>query len=381
MDASAAIPAVLITLLLVLANGFFVAAEYAFVRVRETQVDELARNGSAVARIAARIGDRLDDYIAAAQLGVTLASLAIGWIGEPAVAALIAPAFGWLIAFSEALFHVVAFAIAFALITYLHIVVGELAPKYLAIQRALRVALICAYPLDLFYRLMKPFNWLVSASANGIVRWLGITPHGALDAHSDEELKMLVAASAKQGVLQESERVIVGNALDFADTVVRQVMVPRTEIVAVEEDLDLAGLVAMARQTRFSRFPVYREDLDHIVGVVHVKDLLGVDRTSRAVAHDLMRRVPFIPETLRLDQALAEFRRQRAGLAIVIDEFGGAAGLVPVQDLIEPLVGEVRDEFEAGEVQRFREEGQGVYIVDGLVALDDLRERLGLHLE
>src|SRR5881409_248879 len=167
MDASAALPAVLITILLVLANGFFVAAEYAFVRVRETQVDELAASGSGVARLAARIGDRLDEYIAAAQLGVTLASLAIGWIGEPAVAALIAPAFGWLIAFSETLFHVVAFAIAFALITYLHIVVGELAPKYLAIQRALRVALLCAYPLDLFYRLMKPFNWLVSASANG----------------------------------------------------------------------------------------------------------------------------------------------------------------------------------------------------------------------
>src|SRR5207249_3660889 len=380
MDASAAIPAVLITILLVLVNGFFVAAEYAFVRVRETQVDELAAAGSAAAKLAARIGDRLDQYIAAAQLGVTLASLAIGWIGEPAVAELIYPVRGWVQAMNDGLFHFVAFGIAFIAITYLHIVIGELSPKYLAIQRALRVALICAYPLDLFYRIVRPFNWLVSMSANGVVRALGIRPRGSLDVHSDEELKMLVAASAKQGVLQESERVIVGNALDFADTVVRQVMVPRTEIVAVPEDLDLSGLIAMARQTRFSRFPVYREDLDHIVGVVHVKDLLGVDRTSRAVAHDLMRRVPFIPETLRLDQALAEFRRQRAGLAIVIDEFGGTAGLVTLEDVIEQLVGEVRDEFEAGEVQRFREEGQGVYLVDGLVALDDLRERLGLNL-
>src|SRR5437773_756294 len=381
MDASAAIPAVLITILLVLVNGFFVAAEYAFVRVRETQVDELAAAGSAAAKLAARIGDRLDQYIAAAQLGVTLASLAIGWIGEPAVAALIAPAFGWLIAISETLFHVVAFAIAFALITYMHIVVGELAPKYLAIQRALRVALICAYPLDLFFRLVKPFNWLVSASANAIVRWLGITPRGALDVHSDEELEMLVAASAKQGVLQESERVIVGNALDFADTLVRQVMVPRTEIVAVPEDLDLAGLVAMARQKRFSRFPVYREDLDHIVGVVHVKDLVGVDRTSHAKAHDLMRKVPFVPETLRLDQALSEFRRQRAGLAVVIDEFGGTAGLVTLENVLEQLVGEVRDEFELGEVQRIREETPGTYLIDGLVSLDDLRGKFGVALD
>ena len=380
MDASAAIPAVLITILLVLANGFFVAAEYSFVRVRETQVDELAAAGSGVAKLAARIGDRLDEYIAAAQLGVTLASLAIGWIGEPAVATLIEPLFGWLRAMSEPAFHLVAFGIAFLAITYLHIVIGELSPKYLAIQRALRVALICAYPLDVFYRVVRPFNWLVSMSANGVVRALGIRPRGALDVHSDEELKMLVAASAKQGVLQESERVIVGNALDFADTVVRQVMVPRTEIVAVPEDLDLSGLIAMARQTRFSRFPVYRDKLDHIVGVIHVKDLVGVDRTSRALAHDLMRRVPFIPETLRLDQALAEFRRQRAGLAVVIDEFGGTAGLVTLEDVLEQLVGEVRDEFEAGEVQRIREEGPGVYVVDGLVALDDLRDRLGLNL-
>ena len=380
MDASAALPAVLITLLLVLLNGFFVAAEYSFIRVRETQIDELAAAGSATAKLVKRMSQRLDSYIAAAQLGVTLASLAIGWIGEPAVAALIAPLFGWLKDRAEPLFHVLSFAIAFLAITYLHIVIGELAPKYLAIQRAVRIALFCAYPLELFHRLVRPFNWLISKSANAIVRGLGIKPHEALEAHSDEELKMLVAASAKQGVLQESERVIVGNALDFADTVVRQVMVPRTEIVAVPEDLDLAGLVAMARQTRYSRFPVYREDLDHIVGLVHVKDLVGVDRTSHATARDLMRRVPFIPETLRLDQALAEFRRQRSGLAIVIDEFGGTAGLVTLEDVIEQLVGEVTDEFDAGEAQRINEESPGTFVIDGLVPLDDLRDRLNVTL-
>jgi CBS domain containing-hemolysin-like protein len=380
MDASAALPAVLITLLLVILNGFFVAAEYSLIRVRETQIDELAAGGSSTAKLVKRMSQHLDSYIAAAQLGVTLASLAIGWIGEPAVAALIAPLFGWLRDRAEPLFHVLSFAIAFLAITYLHIVIGELAPKYLAIQRAVRIALLCAYPLELFHRLVRPFNWLISKSANAIVRGLGIKPHEALEAHSDEELKMLVAASAKQGVLQESERVIVGNALDFADTVVRQVMIPRTEVVAVPEDLDLAGLVAMARQTRFSRFPVYRDDLDHIVGLVHVKDLVGVDRSSHATARDLMRRVPFIPETLRLDQALAEFRRQRSGLAIVIDEFGGTAGLVTLEDVIEQLVGEVTDEFDAGEAQRINEESPGSFVIDGLVALDDLRERLSLAL-
>jgi CBS domain containing-hemolysin-like protein len=377
MDAAEALRGAVVAVLLVLANGFFVAAEYSFVRVRGTQLQELAKAGSARARLAAHISGRLDTYISAAQLGVTLASLAIGWIGEPAVAALLQPVFGWL---PEPIFHVVSFLLAFAAITYVHIVVGELAPKYLALQRAVQLALLCAYPLDVFYRLMFPFIWFVNTSANALLRWIGIRPRSDLNVHSDEELRMLVAASAREGVLQESERVIVGNALNFADTLVRQVMVPRTEIVAMPEELDLAGLVAMARQHRLSRFPVYRDDLDHVVGVVHVKDLVGVDRASKAKAHDIMRRVPAIPETLRLDQALAEFRRQHAQLAIVIDEYGGTAGLVTLEDVLEELVGEVGDEFEKDVAPPFREEAPGSYVVDGLVGLAEVRERLHLEL-
>lgn len=378
MDGAAAI---LLALLLVLVNGFFVSAEYAFVRVRGTQLDELAKTGEGRAKLAARISDDIEPYISTVQLGVTLASLGVGLIGEPAVSHLIDPAFGWLRDISEGAYHVVAFLVAFALVTYVTVVFGELAPKYLAIQRALQVALWSAYPLHLTYRVAYPFIWLMNRSAANVLRAIGAKTTTDLDVHSDEELKMLVAASAKQGVLQESERLIVGNALDFADTVVRQVMIPRTEVVAVPEDTDLAGLVAIARQSHFSRFPVYREDLDHMVGVVHVKDLVGVDRTSHAKARDLMRRVPAIPETLRLDQALAEFRRQRAGLAVVIDEFGGTAGLVTLEDVLEELVGEVRDEFEPREAQRIREEVPGTYLIDGLVSLDDLRERLQVELE
>jgi len=364
-------------------NAFFVAAEFAIVRVRGTQLDQLAAEGSRPGRLAAHIVDHIDAYLSACQVGITAASLGLGWVGEPGVAAAIAPAFGWLRDLSEPVFHIISFGIAFGLITYLHIVVAEQAPKYFAIQRARPTALAIAYPLHWFYRVAYPFIWFVNTSANWILRQLGVhvAPGEEVEAFTDEELKLMVATSAKRGVLQESERVIVGNALDFADTVVRQVMVPRTEIVAVPEDVDLAGLVAMARQTRFSRFPVYRDDLDHIVGVVHVKDLVGVDRTSHAKARDLMRRVPFIPETLRLDQALAEFKRQRAGLAIVVDEFGGTAGLVTLEDVLEQLVGPVTDEFDQGDVQRIREETPGTYVIDGLVSLDDLREKLGLELE
>ncbi|MGH2490983.1 MAG: hemolysin family protein [Candidatus Limnocylindria bacterium] len=382
MDASAALPAVVITVVLLILNAFFVAAEFAIVRVRGTQLDQLAAEGSARGRLAAHIIDHIDSYLSACQVGITAASLGLGWIGEPGVAALIAPLFGWLIERNETLFHVVSFALAFAVITYLHIVVGEQAPKYFAIQRALTTSLWLAYPLHLFYRMAYPFIWFVNASANRILTWVGIPvgPGGVADAYSDEELRMLVTASARQGKLDESERVIVGNALNFADTLVRQVMVPRTEIVAVPEELDLGGLIAIARQHRLSRFPVFRDDLDHIVGVVHVKDLVGVDRTSRAKAHDVMRKVPAIPETLGLDQALAEFRRQHAQLAIVIDEYGGTAGLVTLDDVLEELVGEVGDEFEKDAAPPIREETPGTYVVDGLVGLAELRERLHLEL-
>ncbi len=378
MDAGAAI---ILTFILVLVNGFFVAAEYAFVRVRGTQLDELAKTGDRRAKLAAHISDDIEPYISTVQLGVTLSSLGVGLLGEPAVGRLVDPVLGGLRDLSETAFSVVSFLIAFSLLTYVTVVSGELAPKYLAIQRALRVALWAAYPLHFTYRVAYPFIWLMNRSAAGVLRAFGLKPTSDLDVHSDAELKMLVAASAKQGVLQESERVIVGNALDFADTVVRQVMIPRTEIVSVPEDVDLAGLLAMARQTRFSRFPVYREDIDHIVGVVHVKDLVGVDRMSHATARDLMRKVPAIPETLRLDQALADFKRQRTSLAIVIDEFGGTAGLVTLEDILEQLVGEVPDEFERGEVKRITEEAPGTFVIDGLVSLDDLREKLGLVLE
>ncbi len=377
------LPALILTVVLLALNAFFVAAEFAIVRVRGTQLDQLAAGGSARGRLASSIVDHIDAYLSACQVGITAASLGLGWVGEPGVAAAIAPLFGWLAAANETLFHVLSFVIAFGLITYLHIVVGEQAPKYLAIQRARETSLWIAYPLHVFYRAAYPFIWFVNASANRILSVLGISvrPGDVAEAHSDEELKLLVAASAKQGVLQETERLIVGNALDFADTLVRQVMIPRTEIAAVPDDLDLTGLLAAARQDRFSRFPVYHEDLDHIVGVLHVKDLVGVDRGSHATGRDLMRKVPFVPETLRLDQALADFRRQRASLAIVVDEFGGTAGIVTLEDILEELVGEVRDEFEPGDVQRIREETPGIFLVDGLVSLDDLRERFGLSLE
>src|SRR5207245_11265316 len=198
----------------------------------------------------------------------------------------------------------------------------------LAIQRAMGLALWCAYPLDLFFRLMYPFIAFVNASANALLLWVGIRPNDELDVHSEEELKMLVAVSTRKGVLKETERIIVGRAMELADRMVRQVMVPRTEIVAVPDDATFSELLATARAHRFSRFPVYHEDLDHILAVVHVKDLVGVDRESNARARDVMRKVPVMPETLRLDVARAEFRRQHTPAAVVLGQSRGTAGVV-----------------------------------------------------
>jgi CBS domain containing-hemolysin-like protein len=377
MDPSATGSALVIFVLLLLVNAFFVAAEYSFVRVRGTQLQELIEAGSLRARKAMRILISLDSYISAIQLGVTLAALGLGLVGEPVVARLLERAFEPLGSVSPTLLSVVSFLIAFALVTFATVVFAELAPKYLALERAVGLALWTAYPLDLFHSIMRPFIVIMRGSALGVLRLFGVRPGIEAQTHSAEELRMIVAASTKNGILQESERVLVGNALDFAETLVRQVMVPRTEIVAVPDDTTVAGVVELLRQSPFTRLPVYRDDLDHVVGVVHVKDVVGapLEKTVR----DIMRKPLYLPETAHLDRALAQFRRERVQLAIVIDEFGGTAGLVTLEDVIEELVGEVQDEFDR-ETPMLREEG-GVYLINGLMPLSDVRERLDLDLK
>jgi CBS domain containing-hemolysin-like protein len=362
--------------LLLLVNAFFVAAEYSFVRVRGTQLQELIEAGSVRARKAMQILMSLDSYISAIQLGVTLAALGLGFVGEPVIAAILEPLLSPLDGVSPVLFHVLSFVIAFGVVTYATVVIAELAPKYLALERSLALALWTAYPLDLFHSLMRPFIVVINGSALAVLRVFGVRPGAEAQAHSAEELRMLVAASTRKGILQESERVLVGNALDFAETLVRQVMVPRTEIVAVPDDTTVAGVVELLRQSPFTRIPVYREDLDHVVGVIHVKDVVGA--ASEKTVRDLMRKPLYLPETAHLDRALAQFRRERVQLAIVIDEFGGTAGLVTLEDVIEELVGEVQDEFDR-EAPMLREES-GVFLINGLMPLADLRDRLGLEL-
>lgn len=376
MDITSTPLGVLTFLALLVVNAFFVAAEYAIVRVRSTQLQELAERGSARARVAVRISAQLDRYISTVQVGVTGASLALGFVGEPVVSRAIAPAFGWLVPPSEPAYHVISFLVAFAGITYLTLVLGELAPKYIAMRAALPLALWVAYPLEIFYRLFLPFVWLVNASASLVLSVFRIRPARELDVHSAEELKLLLAVSTRAGVLQESERLILANALEFADRLVRQVMVPRTLLVAVRDDAPIEQLRELARTRRVTRIPVYHGDLDTVIGIVHLRDVAGEVRAR--TAREMMRPAVYVSETLRLDQALAEFKRQRSQIAIVIDEFGGTAGLVTLEDVVAELVGDVPDAN--GEALPFREEAPGIFLVDGMTPLAELRERLDLEL-
>lgn len=384
MDPGSILLGIVAALFLVFLNGFFVASEFAIVKVRGTQLAELVETGGATARLAQRVTQRLDAYLAACQVGITIASLGLGWIGEPAIASLLEPPLEALIGgLAPALSHALAIAVAFLFISSLHIVLGELMPKSVAIQRALVTTLWVVWPLHVFYTLAYPFIWALNGTGNALLRLVGLrTAREAEHAHSPDELRLLVDVSGAAGTLDEGERELLQNVLGFHETIVRQVMVPRTEMVAIASDATCQDLVELAERHPFTRFPVFRDDLDHVIGLVHVRDLVGmsVEELRRARVTNIMRPIVSIPETMALDRALAEMRRQRSQQFVVVDEFGGTAGLVTMEDVLEELVGEVQDEFDRGAPQ-IRSADDGTLVIDGLTALTELGERLPLELE
>jgi putative hemolysin len=374
-------------LILVLLNGFFVAAEFALVSVRKSRIDQLVLEGSVRARRVQNAITHLDTYIAATQLGITMASLALGFIGEPAIASLIEPLLARFLPPAGAFFtsHGLALVIAFSIATALHIVLGELAPKSIALQRAEETALWVTAPLDLFLTLLRPFIIALNWIGNAVVRGLGLQPvaeHAAI--HSVEELGLLIRSSREAGVLVEQQEQMVAGVFEFSARHASQVMTPRTEIDAVAVTMGLAELAHHLSAGRHSRLPIYRGDLDHIVGIVHAKDVLrrlerGVDALPFDL-HTMIRKVPFVPESLPLDKLMAQLRRQKSHVAVVIDEFGGTAGLVTLEDLLEEIVGEVADEFDPVEEQIERLP-DGSIALDGLLSLEQLNERFALGIE
>jgi len=371
-------------LALVALNGFFVAAEYALVKVRETQLEELAAKGNRRAAAARQILVRLNSYLGATQLGVTIASLGLGWAGEPVFNALLGPLLVSLGVHSAGLRHSLAFAAGFSVLTFLHICAGELAPKWSAIRNPLPIALWVARPLHWFYRASYPFNWLLNHTSQWLLRRVGIelSEPGAV-THSPEELRLLVINAQKQAGVTAVGRDIVLNALDLRHRVVREVMQPRQQIVPLDLRASLAECLEVAERTRYSRFPLCDDgDLDKTSGVVHIKDLYALRQRAKTGA-DLLpvaRKLIYVPETARLEKLLQRFLDRKLHLAMVVDEYGGTVGMVTLEDLLEELVGQIQDEFDQEKPLLVRR-GESNWEASGALALHELEELVGEPLQ
>ena len=369
-------------LALVLANGFFVAAEFSIVTVRKTRIDQMIAEGHRGARAVRRAVSNPDPFIAATQLGITMASIGLGWIGEPALAAMVQPTIGFLpVGIAVTTAHTIAVAIAFAIVTALHIVLGELAPKTIALDKAEATALIVVRPTELFMQACWPFILVLNGTGRAVVRLLGLHTDGSHPmVHSEAELKMLVTASQEAGVLEEQEEQMLHRVFGFADLTAGQVMIPRTELVAVAADTPLRELMRKIGQGEPTRLPVYREDLDDVIGMLHVVDLVkALAGDAEVNAGALAREVLTVPITLGANDLLAEMRRRKAREALVIDEHGGTAGLVTFESLMERIIGEIPGEMGAQTRTVVRPDGSAD--IDGLALVSDTNGQFGLHID
>lgn len=375
----------LAVVLLVLANGFFVSAEFALVSVRRTRVAELIAGGNQSAIWVQKALENPDRVIAATQLGITLASLGLGWIGEPALANLLEPLIHLFpVNIQDEVSHSLTAGIAFAIITFLHVVVGELAPKSIALQNPENTSLLVARPTIWTEWIFKPAIWVLNGTGNFLLKLVGVEPASGHElVHSVEELKMLVTASTEVGVVESEESEMLHAVFDFGELFVRQVMIPRTEIVAIEADQTLNECIEIATKSTFTKFPVYDDVLDDVIGVVHIKDLLRaqLDPEQRnCMARSLVREALFIPETVHVRSVLQLFRARRQHIAIVMDEFGGTAGLITLEDLMEEIVGEVSDPFDAVQPE-IQIHPNGSATIDGLALIEEVNEALELNFE
>jgi CBS domain containing-hemolysin-like protein len=354
--------------------------------VRRTRIDQLAEEGNRIAGTVKLALTHLDDYIAATQLGITMASLALGWIGEPALAHLIEPALSFLPPNMAGITaHTLAVGVAFAIITTLHIVLGELAPKTIALQRAEATAMAVAIPIDIFLRVFRPFIALMNGIGRWVVQLVGLHPASEHESvHSEEEIRMLVAASTAAGMLDQEEQDMIQGVFEFGELTADQIMTPRTELVAVPIAIDIKQLVMLFIDTGRTRLPVYEGTLDNIVGVVHALDLLrilqGSDPPSPYDLREIMREALNAPETISLSRLLTRMKRRKTHVAVLIDEYGGTAGMVTLEDLVERIVGDVQDEFDTPEEVYIQPLDERSAMVNGLVLLEDFNTHFKTRL-
>jgi|HubBroStandDraft_2_1064218.scaffolds.fasta_scaffold71248_2 CBS domain containing-hemolysin-like protein len=371
-----------IILLLIFLNGFFVASEFALVKVRSSQLDLLEEEGNRRASLANHVISNLDAYLSATQLGITLASLALGWIGQPYVASLLAPALYHVGISSKAVVDGISITMGFALITYFHIVLGELTPKTVSIRKALETSLWVSAPLHLFYLIFRPAIWFLQVSAAGILRLLRLDPVAENElGHSEEELRVILTESDSKAEVPRLSKELLINALDFRRRVVRDIMTPRGDVIYLDAEDSFEANLQVALESNHTRFPLVQSHLDNTIGLIHIKDLMKEMKKPKpdllAVKRDLLP----VPEFMPLEKLLNTFLAKRMHLALVVDEFGGAVGIVTLDNVLEELVGEIKDEFDQDPAREFVRLNEEEFVVQGQLNLYELQELADLNLE
>ncbi|MFB5092429.1 HlyC/CorC family transporter [Bacillus cereus] len=374
----------LMVVILIGLTAFFVAVEFAIIKVRSSRIDQLVSEKRRGALAAKKVTTNLDEYLSACQLGITITALGLGWLGEPTIKHLLEPLFLKL-QFSPTISSTVSFIIAFAVITFLHVVIGELAPKTFAIQKAEQVSLLLSKPLIYFYRVMYPFIWALNGSARVVTGLFGLHPASEHEvAHSEEELRLILSESYESGEINQREFKYVNNIFEFDNRVAKEIMVPRTEVVGLYEDEPFETHIKVIAQEKYTRYPVFGEDKDEIIGMVNVKDLfiryMDGSRDEECSIMPYTRPVIEVLENIPIHDLLLQMQRKHIPLAVLYDEYGGTAGIVTLEDILEEIVGEIRDEYDEDENPPIEHVSEGYKIVEGKVLISEVNDLLGIHL-
>lgn len=371
---------IFIILFLLFVNAFFVAAEFSLVKVRKTRLEQLCNEGNSNAKKALKLVNDVNRMLAAAQLGVTIASIALGWVAESTIVQIIEPVIN-IFAHSAGRMsaHIIAVPISFILVTYFHVLLGEQLPKCISLRHPETLSLLIATPMDMFITLFKPFVWLLEVSGNKILAACHANSEDASLVHSTEELDMLVDASYNEGVLNETEAEMLHNMFKFSDLMAKQVMIPRTDMVCIPNDISYEELTKETLGNQYTRYPVYEDNIDKILGFIHVKDLYTLAMTKDTFSiNKLIRPLILIPETMTLDNLIIEFKKRHCQIAVVIDEFGGTSGLITLEDVLEEIIGVVQDEFDEDAEADIKEIGENTYLANAMMRIDEFVEFLGL---
>ncbi|MBQ7126553.1 HlyC/CorC family transporter [bacterium] len=372
---------IFVIIFLLFVNGFFVAAEFALVKVRRTRLEQLSNEGSSCAKKALKLVNETNKMLAAAQLGVTIASIALGWVAEDTIVQLILPIIS-MFSFNNVEInpHVIAVPISFVLVTYFHVLLGEQLPKCLALRHPDKLSLIVAKPMDFFITVFRPFVWILMVSGDKILHAFNIDSNDASLVHSTEELDMLVDASYNEGVLNETETEMLHNMFKFSDLMAKQAMTPRTDMICIPVDLSYEEIKKLVLENQYTRYPVYEEEnIDKVLGFIHVKDLFATSMANEEFdIKKNIRPLMLIPETMTLDNLIIEFKKSHSQMAIVVDEFGGTSGLITLEDVLEEIIGDVQDEFDEEEENDIKEIDENKFIANAMVRIDELVDYLNL---